>query len=139
MKFKGSVLLVDDEAHIRKFIGLVLRQFSIPRLLEASNGEEALEIYGREHPDLILLDVNMPKMGGLETLKQLRILNPDCVVVMLTSLATRQTIEEAAELGATNYIRKDTPKEEIAKALQETLEANFDLTDNDGPSHEPRA
>ena len=139
MKFKGSVLLVDDEAHIRKFIGLVLRQFSIPRLLEASNGEEALEIYGRERPDLILLDVNMPKMGGLETLKQLRILNPDCVVVMLTSLATRQTIEEAAELGATNYIRKDTPKEEIAKALQETLEANFDLTENDGPSHEPRA
>lgn len=139
MKFKGSVLLVDDEAHIRKFIGLVLRQFSIPRLLEASNGEEALEIYARERPDLVLLDVNMPKMGGLETLKQLRILNPDCVVVMLTSLATRQTIEEAAELGATNYIRKDTPKEEIAKALQETLEANFDLTDSDGPSHEPSA
>jgi two-component system chemotaxis response regulator CheY len=137
MKFKGSVLLVDDEAHIRKFIGLVLRQFSIPRLLEAGNGEEALEIYGRERPDLVLLDVNMPKMGGLETLKQLRLLNPDCVVVMLTSLATRQTIEEAAELGATNYIRKDTPKEEIAKALQETLEANFDLTENDGPNHEP--
>ncbi len=137
MKFKGSVLLVDDEAHIRKFIGLVLRQFSIPRLLEAGNGEEALEIYTRERPDLVLLDVNMPKMGGLETLKQLRLLNPDCVVVMLTSLATRQTIEEAAELGATNYIRKDTPKEEIAKALQETLEANFDLTENEGPSHEP--
>jgi len=135
MKFKGTVLLVDDEAHIRKFIGLVLRQFSIPRLLEASNGEEALEIYRREKPDLVLLDVNMPKMGGLETLKQLRLINPDCVVVMLTSLATRQTIEEAADLGATNYIRKDTPKEEIAMALQETLEANFDLTDHDGSSH----
>ena len=139
MKFKGSVLLVDDEAHIRKFIGLVLRQFSIPRLFEASNGEEALDIYRRERPDLVLLDVNMPKLGGLETLKQLRILNPDCVVVMLTSLATRQTIEEAAELGATNYIRKDTPKEEIAKALQETLEENFDLTETDGPSNEPLA
>lgn len=139
MKFKGSVLLVDDETHIRKFIGLVLRQFSIPRLFEASNGEEALDIYRRERPDLVLLDVNMPKLGGLETLKQLRILNPDCVVVMLTSLATRQTIEEAAELGATNYIRKDTPKEEIAKALKETLEENFDLTETDGPSNEPLA
>lgn len=137
MKFQGTVLLVDDEAHIRKFIGLILRQFSIPRLLEASNGEEALEIYSREKPDLVLLDVNMPKMGGLETLKQLRVMNPDCVVVMLTSLATRQTIEEAAELGATNYIRKDTPKEEIAAALQETLEANFDLSEENPPSHEP--
>lgn len=138
MKFKGTVLLVDDEAHIRKFIGLILRQFSIPRLLEAGNGEEALEIYSREKPDLVLLDVNMPKLGGLETLKRLRVLNPDCVVVMLTSLATRQTIEEAAELGATNYIRKDTPKEEIAAALQETLGANFDLTEENPSSHEPR-
>jgi two-component system chemotaxis response regulator CheY len=135
MKFKGTVLLVDDEAHIRKFIGLVLRQFSIPKLLEASNGEEALEVYRREKPDLVLLDVNMPKMGGLETLKQLRLINPECVVVMLTSLATRQTIEDAADLGATNYIRKDTPKEEIAMELQETLKANFDLTDQDGSSH----
>jgi two-component system chemotaxis response regulator CheY len=137
MKFQGTVLLVDDEAHIGKFIGLVLRQFTIPRLLEAGNGEEALEIYAREKPDLVLLDVNMPKLGGLETLKRLRLIDPDCVVVMLTSLATRQTIEEAAELGASNYIRKDTPKEEIAAALLETLRANFDLAEEGPTNHEP--
>jgi DNA-binding NarL/FixJ family response regulator len=51
---------------------------------------------------------------------------------MLTSLATRQVIEEAAELGATNYIRKDTPKDEILKTLRETIEKSFDATDS-GP------
>ena len=131
MKFKGTILLVDDEAHIRKFIGLLLKQFSIPKVIEASNGEEALALYAEHRPDLVLLDVNMPKLGGLETLKKIHELDPDCAVIMLTSLATRQTIEEASELGALNYIRKDTPKEEIAKALQETIEAHFDLTETE--------
>jgi two-component system chemotaxis response regulator CheY len=131
MKFTGSVLLVDDEPHIRKFIGLLLKQFSDPRLIEAANGEEALEIYARERPDLVLLDLNMPKLGGIETLRKLRELDPDSIVVMLTSLATRQVIEEAAALGAVNYIRKDTPKEEITKALRTTIEDQFDLSNGE--------
>ena len=126
-KFTGTILLVDDEAHIRKFIGLILRQFTAAKLIEATNGEEGVALYSEHRPDLVLLDVNMPKLGGLETLRKLHQLDPDCAVIMLTSLVTRQTIEEASELGALNYIRKDTPKEEIAKALRETIETHFDL------------
>jgi two-component system chemotaxis response regulator CheY len=84
---------------------------------------------------MVLLDVNMPKLGGLETLRGLKALNPYCVVVMLTSLATRQIIEESAELGAANYLRKDTPKDEILKSLKETIEENFDSSDS--PSLSP--
>jgi two-component system chemotaxis response regulator CheY len=135
MKFTGSILLVDDEAHIRKFIGLVLRQIQAVTIFEASNGEEALALYAQHRPDMVLLDVNMPKLGGLETLRGLKALNPDCVVVMLTSLATRQIIEESAELGAANYLRKDTPKDEILKSLKETIEENFDSSDS--PSLSP--
>ena len=61
----------------------------------------------------------------LATLKRLRELDPDCVVIMLTSLANRQTVEEALALGAANYIRKDTPKDEIIRALTETINASF--------------
>ena len=134
MKFNGSILLVDDEAHIRKFIGLVLRQIQAVTIFEASNGEEALALYAQHRPDMVLLDVNMPKIGGLETLRGLKALNPDCVVVMLTSLATRQIIEESAELGAANYLRKDTPKDEILKSLKETIEENFDSPDSPSPT-----
>lgn len=126
MNFTGTVLLVDDESHIRKYVGLILKQLGVATTIEASNGQDAVATYERERPDLVLLDVNMPIMDGLETLKKLREIDPDCVVIMLTSLANRQTIEQAAELGATNYIRKDTPREEIAKALTETIEACFE-------------
>jgi two-component system chemotaxis response regulator CheY len=132
MNFNGTILLVDDEAHIRKFVGLILKQLGAPRLLEAPNGLEAVAIYQRENPDLVLLDINMPVMDGIETLKKLREIDPECIVVMLTSLANRSNIENAIALGATNYIRKDTPKEEIAKALTETIASCFE-TEADSP------
>lgn len=126
MNFTGTILLVDDEAHIRKYVGLILKQIGAPRLLEAGNGAEAVATYQREKPDLVLLDVNMPIMDGMETLKQIKEFDPHAVVVMLTSLTNRQNVESAVALGAANYIRKDTPKEEIAKALAETIDACFE-------------
>jgi CheY-like chemotaxis protein len=126
VNFNGSILLVDDEAHIRKFISLLLRHLGVSRILEAPNGAEALEVYKKEQPDLVMLDVNMPVMDGIETLRALKVLNPDCVVVMLTSLANRQTIDEAVALGAANYIRKDAPPEEIGRALSDTIDNCFE-------------
>jgi two-component system chemotaxis response regulator CheY len=128
MNFTGTVLLVDDEPHIRKFVSLILKQLGTPVVLEAANGEEALEVYRRENPDLVLMDVSMPRMDGIETLKALKVIDPNCAVIMLTSIVNRDTIEQAVEAGALNYIRKDIPKDEIAKALRETIEANFDLS-----------
>lgn len=125
MTFTGSILLVDDEPHIRKYISMILRQLGEPTVIEASNGAEAIAAYKAEPAHLVLLDVNMPVMDGLETLKKLKELDPECVVIMLTSLSNRQTIETALELGAANYIRKDTPKEEIARELKETIELCF--------------
>lgn len=126
MNFQGTILLVDDEPHIRKFVSLILKQIGASKLIEAGNGQEAIEVYKRDNPDLVLLDVSMPIMNGLETLKNLKAIDPDCVVVMLTSMVNRQSIDEALEHGAANYIRKDTPKEEIAKALIETIESCFE-------------
>lgn len=126
MNFQGTILIVDDEAHIRKFVTLILRSIGITSVIEAANGEDALAAYEREKPDVVLLDVNMPHVDGIETLRRLKAQDPDSIVVMLTSLATRSTVEQALELGAVNYIRKDTPKEDIAKALAETIAACFD-------------
>jgi CheY-like chemotaxis protein len=126
MNFTGSILLVDDEPHIRKFVGLILRSIGAPATLEAGNGEEAVAIYEREKPDLVLLDISMPMMDGLSTLRKLKSIDPDCIVIMLTSIVNRQSVDEALALGAANYIRKDTPKEEIARALTETIDACFE-------------
>lgn len=123
MNFAGKILLVDDESHIRKYVSLIIKQLGSPTILEASNGEEAIVVFNRENPKVVLLDVNMPKMGGIATLKQLKAIDPDCIVIMLTSLVNRDTIEQALEHGAANYIRKDATKEEISAALDETIDA----------------
>jgi two-component system, chemotaxis family, chemotaxis protein CheY len=137
MNFNGSILLVDDEAHIRKFISLLLRHLGVKQIFEARNGQEALEVYERDKPDLIMLDVNMPVMDGIQTLRALKRINPDCVVIMLTSLVNRQTIDEAISSGAANYIRKDAPFEEIGRALSETIETCFEpgVSDTGAPPH----
>ena len=118
MKYEGKILLVDDEGHVRKFIGLILKQLGATVILEAGNGRDAVEIFKRESPNLVLLDVNMPIQDGIQTLREIR-------QVMLTSLANRQTVEEALNLGADNYIRKDTPKDDILAALRQTIAECF--------------
>lgn len=123
MSFDGTILIVDDEAHIRKYVGLILRQLGCPTVVEAANGEEALLAYEREKPRLVLLDVNMPHLDGIQTLRRLKAIDPDCIVIMLTSLASRQTVEDVLELGALDYIRKDTSKEELVKTLAEHLQS----------------
>lgn len=121
MTFTGKALIVDDEPHVRKYISLILKSLGATALVEASNGREGFEAYTREKPDLVLLDVNMPVQDGIETLKQIRAHDPDALVVMLTSLANRQTVEEAADSGAAHYLRKDTPRDELLATLKEIL------------------
>jgi two-component system, chemotaxis family, chemotaxis protein CheY len=125
MKFSGKVLVVDDEAHIRKYIGQILKQFGTPSISEAADGDEAIAAYQKERPDLVLLDVNMPYKDGLDALRELRAIDREPVIVMLTSLTNRQTVEESLALGADNYIRKDTPKEEIVEALRAIIAESF--------------
>ncbi len=126
MKFNDTILLIDDESHVRLFVRLVLQQLGKYRIIEAANGQEGLAAYERERPGLVLLDVSMPVMDGMETLRRLRAADPESTVVMLTSLVTRQNVETAVELGAAGYVRKDTPKDEIARTVAAIIAENFD-------------
>ena len=117
-----SALIVDDESHVRTYLKLVLKQIGIEAPLEASNGQEAVDIYKEKRPGIVLLDVNMPVKEGLEALKEIMEYDEDAVVVMTTSVASRQAVESSIEHGASHYIRKDTPKEEMASTLRELID-----------------
>jgi two-component system, chemotaxis family, chemotaxis protein CheY len=126
MRLTGKVLVVDDEVHIRKFVSQMVESLGEPVVLQAANGTEALAVYEAEKPVLVLLDVNMPRIDGLETLRRLKLLDPDCAVIMLTSLVNRQTVEECLHLGALAYLRKDNPPDDMLARLKKVVDDHFD-------------
>jgi CheY-like chemotaxis protein len=121
MSADAKVLVVDDEAHIRKFVTLMIRSLGYTNVLEAPNGQEALKVFEKEKPQLVLLDVNMPRIDGLQTLRSLKRSDPACTVVMLTSLVNRQTVEECLQLGAVGYLRKDNLPDEMTAQLKKII------------------
>jgi two-component system, chemotaxis family, chemotaxis protein CheY len=133
MNFPRKILLTDDEPHIRKYVGLILKKYNAPIILEAADGAAAVSLYAQQKPDLVLLDVNMPNMDGIQALAEIRRSDPDALVVMLTSLANRQTVEECVRLGAIDYIRKDTRREELTSQFDRLMGECFGDTE---PAHE---
>jgi two-component system chemotaxis response regulator CheY len=116
-----TALLIDDEAYFRKFVGQVLKNARISRVLEARDGREGLEVFRAMQPGLVLLDINMPHLNGLETLKALRALSPTVPIIMLTSVSEERVVEECVAQGASFFLRKDVPAHELNAAMHETL------------------
>jgi DNA-binding response OmpR family regulator len=100
-----KVLVVDDNEQIRTLLDSFLRKKGFLPLL-APNGEEALEVIRRAHPRIILLDINLPGMDGLMTLKKIREFDQDTGVIMITGVQEESAAEEAVRLGAYDYIVK---------------------------------
>jgi DNA-binding NtrC family response regulator len=99
-----TILLVDDDDDLRGALAVVLSPLF--RVLEASNGKDALALLSRERPRLALLDVSMPGMSGLEVLAAAKAAAPALVVVMLTSQQDLEIAGKALNLGAIEYVTK---------------------------------
>ena len=114
---KISALIVDDSSVMRKIIERALRHagLALEEVFEASCGSEALEVLRRRRVDLILSDINMPQMDGLEFLRQLRTekLAPDAPVVMITTESSEDHVRRAIEAGANGYIRKPFTPDQV--------------------------
>ena len=118
-----SALIVDDEAHVRAFLRLLLREAGILDCEEASNGAQALEMITHRKPGLLMLDVNLPLVSGLAVLAQVRKSDPDIPVIMVSSESTMKTVQESVRLGAIGYLLKQQPKEKVLRSLFELLDS----------------
>lgn len=118
---KTGVLIADDEMHIRLLMKTVLNSINCEVIGEAQNGEEAVKIFAEKRPGLTLLDINMPVKNGDEALKEIISDYPEALVIMLTSVTDKESVEKCIENGAVNYIRKDTPLEEIKTIIKDAL------------------
>ena len=115
MGAKAKVLVVDDEAVVRESY---LRTLDGVRynVRAALDGAEALRMMEAEHFDVILLDIRMPKMDGIEVLRQIKKRWPECEVVIITGYPSIETAKEAVRLGAYNYLAKPVGPQEIVEA-----------------------
>jgi len=124
-----NALIVDDEPHVRAFLRLLLREVGITTCWEASDGQMALDMEQQHQPELMLLDINLPQLSGIEVLTKLRERNSEVPVVMMTSQSAISNVNEAARLGAIGYVLKHVSKDEALAALRDALE-NLEDTDD---------
>ena len=125
-KRKVRVLLADDEAHIRLLVKAIVGSMGCEIVGEAANGKEALELFDQTAPDLVLLDINMPVMDGIAALKALRARSGKVAIVMLTSLASADVVDEVLEAGANYHLRKDLPVNELKQEIRDTWLAHLE-------------
>lgn len=127
-----TVLIVDDEQAIRDSLSLLLKNnFQVST---ARDGLEAIEMLDSSRPDLILLDVMMPKLDGIETLKKIRDMRPGIPVVMLTATNTVKTAVEAMKFGALDYLNKPFDVEALTTLIIDTLNNPQAPAENPGSS-----
>ena len=116
-----DVLIVDDSAAIRKILQRVLAQTDVPigNILEAGDGLEAIERLKSNNVNLVLSDINMPNMDGMELLGQMRAhsLWKSIPVVMITTEGSQQKVLEAVDLGAAGYVRKPFTADQIKEKI----------------------
>jgi DNA-binding NarL/FixJ family response regulator len=129
----ANALIVDDEPHVRVLIKILLKQLGIENVWEAGDGTSALEQAGAHKPNVILLDINLPQVGGLEVLARLKAAHPAIPVIVVSSQSTMKTVIQTRELGAVAYVLKHAPKAEVLQMLSDAFDSIAE-GDSDGES-----
>ncbi len=116
----SKLLIVDDEIDIREFAKSYFKKRNI-EVFTASGGAEALEIILMEKPDLVLLDVRMEQMTGVEVLKELRKKDQSTKIIMVSGVEDEETIKETKALGVVGFIHKPLVLEELEQIVLSEL------------------
>lgn len=116
---KTNIIIVDDHKIFRDGLIMLLNNFDFVSVVgQASNGEEFLELMDRVTTDIVLMDINMPKMNGIEATKQVLKTHPDIKIIALTSFADDEYIEQMISAGVEGYMLKRSDIEDFEKAIK---------------------
>lgn len=116
-----KVIICDDQSIVREGLAMLLKlEADIQIVGIAEDGAMAVEIVEKEKPDMVLMDLKMPVMNGVEATRQIRTRFPEIKVLVLTTYDEDQWVFDAIKAGASGYLLKDTPREELVKAVKGT-------------------
>jgi len=112
------VLIVDDSSFMRQSLKAIMEKLGYTVVGTAENGVDALAKYRDLKPDIVTLDIIMPQMGGLQGLKLLRSVDPNAVVVMVSSMADKESVVECAKAGAKHYLLKPFDETKVGEVMK---------------------
>ena len=115
-----KILVIDDEQGIRNLLDTLLRRKGYDVVL-AESGRQGLELFRRERPDVIVLDLKMPEMDGLTVLRQIKNLDPGKPVIILTGAGTAEAEKQVRTLGVTEYVEKEFSLHLLGDSLKRLL------------------
>lgn len=117
----ARILIADDSIVVRGYIKVILERAGHEVLAEATSGHEAYQKYMVLQPDLVTMDINMPEMNGIDTVKLILNKDPKAKIIMVSTYGLRPLVFEAIKAGAKNYIVKPINEDSLLTAIQKTL------------------
>ncbi len=117
----AKVMIADDAAFMRAVLKDILTSAGYEIVAEATNGSEAVDYYQQHKPDIVTMDITMPKMDGLEALKKIKALDPAAKVVMCTAMGQQAMVIESIQAGAKDFIVKPFQPQRVLEALKKVL------------------
>jgi len=116
-----SVLVVDDSDHIRTLFAMTLKKLGIKEIHYAADGAEGLLRYTQDKPTITFLDNMLPKMSGMEVLREIRNVKPDAIVVIVSAVSNIEAVQEAKQKGASYYLVKPYLPGKIIEVMKKLL------------------
>lgn len=115
-----EILIVDDSSFMRTKLSQILETIpEIQKIHEANDGISAIDMYKKNEPDLVLMDIDMPNMNGIEATKEIMNLDPKAKIIIVTNVDQSDTRDKAEDAGAWGFINKPFQKEEIKELIKE--------------------
>ena len=117
-----KIMLVDDAAFMRMTIKNCLTKAGYDDIIEASDGQAAVDTYQKEKPDLVIMDITMPNMDGIQALQAIRDLDSNARVVMCSAMGQESMVIDAIKLGAKDFIVKPFKPDRILETIEKIME-----------------
>jgi two-component system chemotaxis response regulator CheY len=118
----AQILITDDTIFTRTVLKSILTANGFNGVFEASNGEEAIKLYKLNRPDVVLMDITMPIMNGIDALREIIAFDPEAKVIMCTAMGQRSMVVEAIQAGAKDFVAKPFQTNRILDSIRKLVE-----------------